>query len=161
MKNIIKLLLVSLTCMATACVSKESENCHLAIEFSNNSDMTLYVKDDSFYLVDSPDPFDIRKRSYFHPGQKNIKSHSVSKDAISSRNCWEYSFRSAIEMLYIYVFDAAVVENTPWEVIARDYLVLKRYDLSLEDLQKLDWRVTYPPTDAMKDIKQYPPYGNN
>ena len=160
MKNLIRILLLSWICVATTCVPKENENCHPAIEFSNNSDMTLYVKDEGFYLVDSPDPFDISKRSYFHPGQKNIKSHSVSKDAIFSRNCLEYSFRSAIEILYIYIFDASVVENTPWEVVARDYLVLKRYDLTLEDLQLLDWKVTYPPTEAMKDINQWPPYNS-
>ena len=88
MKNLIRISLLSWVCMATTCVPKESENCHPAIKFSNNSDITLYVQDVSFYLVTSPDPFDISKLSYFHPGQKNIKSREVSKDAISSRNCW-------------------------------------------------------------------------
>lgn len=61
--------------------------------------------------------------------------------------------------VFVYVFDADIVENTSWGIVARDYLVLKRYDLTLEDLQRLDWKITYPPTEATKNIKQYPPYG--
>jgi len=42
--------------------------------------------------------------------------------------------------------------------VERDYLVLQRYYLSLQDLQKLNWRVSYPPTPEMKDMKMYPAY---
>jgi hypothetical protein len=157
MKNVTGILLLSWICMATTCVPKESENCHPTIKFSNNSDMTLYVQDVDFYLVDSPDPFDIRKYSYFHPGQRNIKSHTVTKEALFSRSCFEHQFKT-INTLYVYVFDAEVVKNTSWDIIARDYLVLKRYDLTLEDLQRLDWKISYPPTEAMKDVEQWPPY---
>ena len=38
------------------------------------------------------------------------------------------------------------------------YVILKRYDLSKKDLQKLNWNIAYPPIEAMKDIKMYPPY---
>jgi len=77
-------------------------------------------------------------------------------------DCYEAEFHpiGIFDTIYVYVFYASVVENTPWEVVARDYLVLKRYDLTLEDLQRLDWKITYPPTEAMKDVKQYPPYGS-
>lgn len=40
-----------------------------------------------------------------------------------------------------------------------DYQVTKRYDLSLEDLNRLNWTITYPPTEAMKDVKMWPAYG--
>jgi len=47
-----------------------------------------------------------------------------------------------------------------WDEIKNEYHhVLKRYDLSLPDLQRLKWEVFYPPTEAMKDMKMYPPYG--
>ena len=74
--------------------------------------------------------------------------------------CFEKVFKNEnfSDTVYVYVFDAAVVDNTSWDIVAKDYLVLKRYDLSLEDLQRLNWQVTYPPTEAMKDVKQYPPY---
>jgi len=162
MKNVIKILLLALTCMATRCPDKESENCHTAIGFSNNSEKSLRVIDkftDTFFS----DPLDIRKefagivtsRDFFiHSGEQN------NRHVMSGPMCYEALFINErfSDTVYVYVFDAAVVDNTPWEIVAEDYLVLKRYDLSLEDLQRLDWQITYPPTEAMKDVKQYPPY---
>jgi len=70
---------------------------------------------------------------------------------------WEHIYnRNDTQMIFI--FDGNVIWNTDWEIVARDYLVLQRYDLSLQDLQKLNWKLYYPPTEAMKDIKMYPPY---
>jgi len=45
-----------------------------------------------------------------------------------------------------------------WEEIRRDYKILKRYDLSLQDLKRLNYTIPYPPDDRMKDMKMYPPY---
>ena len=89
----------------------------------------------------------------------SIKCCKENKDALFSRSCIEHQFGRIGDSLFVYIFDAELIENTPWEVIAKDYLVLKRYDLTLEDLQRLNWKITYPPTEAMKDVKQYPPYG--
>lgn len=35
-------------------------------------------------------------------------------------------------------------EGTLWNEVTENYLVLKRYDLSLNDLQMMDWKMTYP-----------------
>ena len=159
MKNIIKILLLSLICMATKCEDKESENCHISIRFSNNSEKDLYVR---FYdLVHRPPNMSeiehisstVRQRYKVYTGEQD------NREATHQSSCIESYFRGQ-DTKTLYVFDAAIVENTPWEVVAKDYLVLKRYDLTLEDLQRLDWRITYPPTEAMKDIAQYPPYGS-
>jgi hypothetical protein len=58
----------------------------------------------------------------------------------------------------IFIFDGTTMDNTDWEVVKKDYLILQRYDLSLQDFQKLNWKIYYPPTPAMKDIKMWPPY---
>jgi len=58
----------------------------------------------------------------------------------------------------IYLFDAETVDNIPWETIREEYKVLKRYDLNLEDIQFLDYEISYPPTEQMKDMRMYPPY---
>ena len=82
--------------------------------------------------------------SYFHPSQKNIICCEENRDAFFSRNCIENTFdRDGFDTIYVFIFDAEVVENTSWEDVARDYLVLKRYDLSLDDLKQLDWKITY------------------
>ncbi|MCC8145530.1 MAG: hypothetical protein LIO93_03630 [Bacteroidales bacterium] len=58
----------------------------------------------------------------------------------------------------IFIFSEDTVDNYPWEKIREDYRVLKRYDLSQEDLIRLDFKITYPPNPKMRDVKMFPPY---
>ena len=167
MKNVIKILLLALICMAITCdpIPKESENCHTAIKFSNNSEKDLRVRDIFLHYILFPDPLNIKGLSYtarndiyvVKSGEQDNRKATLG----SGTTCIEDIFKREgyTDTIFVYVFDAAVVENTPWEVVTRDYLVLKRYDLTLENLQRLDWKITYPPTEAMKNVKQYPPYG--
>lgn len=57
-----------------------------------------------------------------------------------------------------FFLDKDVVDNVPWETVREDYMILQRYDLSIADLEKLNWTIYYQPTEAMKDIYMYPPY---
>ena len=36
--------------------------------------------------------------------------------------------------------------------------VLVRDDVKKEDMERLHWRISYPPTEAMKDVHMFPPY---
>jgi len=63
------------------------------------------------------------------------------------------------DTMSIFFFDPDTLAKYEWATIREEYKILVRYDLSHNDLRKLDWRIYYPPTEAMKDIKMYPPYG--
>lgn len=56
------------------------------------------------------------------------------------------------------IYDADTLSKHPWETIRQQYNILQRYDLSLQDLQKLNYTLYYPPTPAMKDMKMWPKY---
>ncbi len=63
----------------------------------------------------------------------------------------------AADTLSIYIFSKSVYEDTAWSDVRSGYQVLQRYDLSLENLKQLDFKVPYPPTDWMIDnVKMYP-----
>ena len=62
------------------------------------------------------------------------------------------------DTMSFFFFDYEIFSSLDWEEIRDNRRFLKRYDFSLEDLKRLNWTVTYPPTEAMKDIKQFPPY---
>jgi len=119
----------------------------------NNSDMTLYF-----------DP-NVSNRANVYPDtliretkvQLKIWPHTASHQGgiISTEEVFR---RHNIDTLSIYFFDAETVDNIPWETIREEYKVLKRYDLSLEDIQFLDYEISYPPTEQMKDMRMYPPY---
>ena len=82
---------------------------------------------------------------------------SFSLDDGDSYSSWD----SWINQITFYVIDEGVYKmywTSPCDTIYKYVPVLQRYRLKLEDLQKLDWTVAYPPTEAMKDMDIYPPY---
>ena len=44
----------------------------------------------------------------------------------------------------LYLFSRDTIEQVPWDRIVDEYLVLRRYDLTLEDLEAMNWVVEYP-----------------
>ena len=64
------------------------------------------------------------------------------------------------DTMSVYVFHSDTLKKYPWDEVGNKYMILKRYDLSLSDLKLLEWSIYYPPTEEMKDIKMYPPYGD-
>ncbi|MCD8528648.1 MAG: hypothetical protein LRY27_01410 [Chitinophagales bacterium] len=48
------------------------------------------------------------------------------------------------DTLTVFIFDAQVIEDSTWNSIRDNYLILKRYDLSFQDLDSMGWEITYP-----------------
>ncbi len=48
------------------------------------------------------------------------------------------------KVLMIYLFSRDTIKQVSWERIRDEYLVLRRYDLTLEDLEALNWTIEYP-----------------
>jgi hypothetical protein len=62
-----------------------------------------------------------------------------------SYSSWEKYFRTLpYDTLSLFIFHTDTLNKYSWETIRDDYLILKRYDLSLEDLQASDFTITYP-----------------
>ena len=64
---------------------------------------------------------------------------------------------SSTDTLRLFLFHSDSVDYLGWNKIRDDYMVLVRYDLSQEDIYRLNTYIDYPPTEAMKDIHMYPP----
>jgi len=62
------------------------------------------------------------------------------------------------DTLYVFIFEEDVLANHSWADVVDKNLVLQRYNLSLKDLQQLNWQISYPPSEQMKDMKMYPPF---
>jgi len=165
MKNVIKLLVIFWLSTAVTCEKKERENCHPSIRFSNNSTKSVRANYRVLHPVHYPNPISALETLSYTAQHEMYKINSGEQNntrALRSRDCIEHIFNRSdgfLDTLYLFVFDAAVIENTSWDIVVRDQLFLKRYDLTLQDLQRLNWQVTYPPTEAMRDVKQYPPFG--
>lgn len=110
------------------------------LDFVNNSDSSIYVSVSDFY----------KDTSYvyvnYYPGNSPDKykiQSGETKSSIKPIGTWERVYEQQ-DTLAFYVFDAKVLETTSWDTIKSKYLVLKRYDLSFDDLEKLNWTITYP-----------------
>lgn len=85
---------------------------------------------------------------------KILRSRSGYRD---SSLPWEEVFAHLpYDTLSIFILDNSVFENEEWPVIRDQYKILKRYDVSIQDLQNMDFNVTYPPDSTMDGIKMYP-----
>ena len=67
--------------------------------------------------------------------------------------------RRHIDTICVFVFKTEVLEQYSWDSIRSNYLVLQRYDLSYEDVANSNYEICFPPSEAMKHIHMWPPYG--
>lgn len=89
----------------------------------------------------------------------SVKVGSALKFDFTSQIPWSNIISELpADTLSIYLFDDNIFSSDDWADIRENYKILMRYDLSIEDLERLNWKVTYPPSENMKDIKQFPPY---
>ncbi len=69
--------------------------------------------------------------------------------------------REHTDTLCLFILSVDTVEKYSWDKIHEEYMILRRYDLSFQDFKRLNYTIHYPPTENMKNIKMYPPYGSN
>jgi len=135
------LILICLILCAFQC-KKDSANCHRNKFFKNESIKDLYVITSYLY------PDTVLSKGYPNPilDPNTNKILMQSSKLLWTRDCIETIFRYSIpsDTLMVYVFDAGILESTSWDTIRANNLYLKRYDLSLQDLQMRNWTIIYP-----------------
>jgi hypothetical protein len=148
---------ITILLLAAGC-REESSSCHFQLVFNNNYDKNTYVTFGSGY----PDTIvalrlmygKMANGEYTQAGQSNSSPLSHPR-----RNCLEDIFRRERDTLMYFVIDAYIFENNSWQTIIDNYLILQRYDLTVADMNLLHWSLPFPPTEEMRHMKMYPPYG--
>ena len=160
MKNVGKSLILMTLFFATMAFTctKEDENHHSTIRVVNNSDKSIYAYGSHTY----PDTFGgMGGGGLSSPYEFKVDPNVENKYALRLGGYYETEFRDweiPSDTLIVYVFDAELLEAHVTHV---QNTVIQRYDLSLQDLQQVNWKLTYPPSPNMRDMKMYPPYGTN
>jgi hypothetical protein len=77
------------------------------------------------------------------PTIKTVQPNSSFKE--SDWGTWDERFNK-IEggKISVFIFHSDTLNKYPWEEVRNGYMILKRYDLSLEDLKQRDFTITYP-----------------
>lgn len=115
---------------------------HVNIKFENKTSKVLYTMQDYNY----PDINAYKKRDAPTPNYSKVLPFEVADGALSTFNTsYESVFINKIpsDTLMVFLFDGTLLEEKGWEYIKENNLVLKRYDLTHNDLQKDNWTIIY------------------
>ncbi len=111
-----------------------------SVDIKNNTSDTINVfLADNHSSVHYPDTTLPTKRpALFDIPPRQIRS-------FDSRTRWEEIIKGLPrDTLSVYFIDGKVYDTVPWDSIRVHYKILERRDFSLEELQKLDFRISYP-----------------
>jgi len=74
-----------------------------------------------------------------------ILPDSVASEVILGRDGWKYFINEDCldSTLRVFLFDKNLVLETPWDTIYAKQKYLKKYEMSVEDLEKANWRLVY------------------
>lgn len=117
---------------------KNSSKCHFDYSIKNNSSSDIYF----IWSGDSA----LTSLSYNQgssPATYKAKANTLVKNI--HRTCFENEIlASDTKKIYIFIFDAAVIESTPWDSVKKNNMLRKRYNLTELQLDSAQWVINYP-----------------
>jgi hypothetical protein len=135
MKNMIKYMIFftfSLGLFSSSCHKSEL---HWRIYVNNNSSKTIYYGLSYYY----PDTSLIKIEDF--PGENGRRVYQIKpgeQDYLPAEN---FVFNPTMQL---FIFDADVIEHEPIDSIVANYMVLKRYQFTESDMEKVNWTINYP-----------------
>lgn len=163
-KNIKTLLLFLLMIVGIfSCEKFPVKRYDLLIKNNSHTNVCCY-----FYLVwDGGDNGVVYPDTLLSFDREDLQCINIGEEYRTSRSgipITEWVASQPKDTLSIFIFSKDTLERYYWENIQQNCNILKRYDLSIEDMEKLSVTksttiIPYPPTEAMKKMKMYPPYG--
>ncbi|MDD4921022.1 MAG: hypothetical protein PHS30_00940 [Bacteroidales bacterium] len=111
-------------------ISLSGSSCHREeyIYINNSSYKNIYYRFSFAY------PDTTLKRSDPDNYKVNSKSQTFTTASV-------FAFNPTLQM---FIFDADVIEKEPWDSIAAHHMVLKRYQFTESDMERMNWTITYP-----------------
>ena len=130
-------LLVGLFCFCLVTMSadcaKESDNCHLRLTAVNNSSEVVC-------MGSTPTSQDTLLSENYCTC-KGIEPGETYEEVLL--DCWEKRFNN-LTVLQFFVYDYDVANSVNCNSLLINNNILKRYELTLKDLQDMDWTIEYP-----------------
>ena len=115
--------------------------------FFNGSDDTIYTCITNCY------PDTLPNTDFFHI---NYHYPKVVPDGVYTQK--DRDPKKSNDMFCLFIIAKDTMEKYDFNTIRIGYKILQRYDLSGKNFAR--YKISYPPTEEMKDIKMYPPYSN-
>lgn len=125
------------------CPEPEPEpNYERTLRIINNTDSALYYRVDQSNYPDTTALLDIQLFNHSPTAEYYTILPNSTKEAPSS---WVSAYSGSQSGKFMYfLFNKADYDTLPLDSIRAKYLVLKRWDLSLEEMEGINWTLTYP-----------------
>ncbi|MBF4472947.1 hypothetical protein [Flavobacterium sp. HJJ] len=136
MKKIISLLII-LASILFSCESVKDTVYRIDIENQSTHTIQYYISrpEEEFVYPNTSLPT-VKKVS------REIKPSITNYDDSGSN--WEVVYKKLpSDKMSLFIFDSDTLKKYNWENVRLNYRVLKRYDLTLKDLEDMNWTVTY------------------
>lgn len=79
------------------------------------------------------------------PSPENVQINLIkANSSVTYPDTWKGTFEKTNQMLMVFLFSKDTIEQIPWNQIRDKYQILKRYDLTLDSLEKRNWTIKYP-----------------
>ncbi len=121
-------------------VSLCSSSCHKSemyqkIHLKNNSSKAVY------YEISYDFPDTILKKSEDFPGQNGSIAYKIESGEQSYMKASHFVYNPTLQL---FILDADVIEHESMDSIVAHYKVLKRYQFTESDMEKVNWTISYP-----------------
>lgn len=138
--KIIVLLFFTLVLCSNSCENAPLVDKAYRIIVINNSSEDVYVhKADLDAERQYPDTLLPSSNATF------LKIPANKRGYFDSKTPWEENIKNLpSDTLSVFFINGNTFENEEWDKIRDEYLILERYDLSIEDLEKSNFTITYP-----------------
>lgn len=125
------LIILSLTLCSYSCEKLVDHTNFIRIHNNTNDTIQIYA---GYNYPDTTLNLEKPKLVMIYPNTQNggLESKTDWKDKVIN------------DTLNIFILSKDTVDRYSWDKIRNDYNVLKRYDLSLDDLKNMNWTITYP-----------------
>jgi len=148
--NSIFIVIISLITLGSGCEKIVYRRSSIIVENNAVHDMNFYLAVGGDKGIIYPDTLPINLKPPFpvaKAGQNGYNYFGFSKEELFKQ--------LPSDTLSVFLIHPDTLAKYSWQEIINDYKV-KRYDLSLGDLERLNFRVPYPPTQQMRGMKMYP-----
>lgn len=127
--------------LLVSCEASNREDYHQLITIVNKTNKTFYIDWSTQY----PDVNAYKSKP--NPalnGFSKVSANETTDQVFASKSSYESIFKYRIPsgVMMIYVFDGSTLETQGWDYIKNNNLVYKRYDLTLQDLNNMNWTLT-------------------
>ena len=133
------------------------------IYFYNQSNDTIYVAN-GYCSYPEDSTFVFKGESYnwdeLRPEQSSCYPAEPGLYLNGYGGSWNRRINDGNGYVSFYVIDPSTRALLESSYTEEEYPVIVRYDLTINDLEELNYRVVYPPSEQMQSVHMWPPYSS-